>query len=192
MNHHRFDNRTKQEFANDIKEYHIVEAQIAIRIGVHIKQTKGYWPTIVPNGIDYTGKLIKSTKDVDIRPDYIIDNALCEITHSTYFVKQYFHQKCGKIKAAIKNKHSIVFVNGFACEKPIFIMMDHKFLELATLLAYNEYGITGLPTKNGMVKKDCFRYKLEWFSGMWQQLPATNNIPKLYKQILKDVGWQKE
>lgn len=104
----RFDYRSAQEFKKDIKNMHITEADIALRICLDLKNQCGKWPDIVPNGTDFKGDF---KKQASLEADYIINNTHTEITHSSPLCKVNFHWKVPKVNFSIKNNVSLVFVN---------------------------------------------------------------------------------
>lgn len=108
----RYDYRNVQEFKKDMKNMHITEADIALRICLDLKNQDGKWPKIIPNGTDFKGNF---KNHASLEADYIINNIHTEITHSGPLCPVHFHWKVPKIKFSIKNNVSLVFVNRYIC-----------------------------------------------------------------------------
>jgi hypothetical protein len=187
---YRFDNRSKSEFKKDIKNSHIAEAQIAVRICLAHYIATGVWLDLKPNGIDMTGQY-KETVTSD--PDFIIGKKVTEITRADTLCDKFFHWKVNKIKRAIKDEVYTVFVNGFRVQKePKFIMISAKILAEKTKLAIEKYGETKHPGSggNGFVNKASYRYDLDWFKGHWRMLPILTKdieIPEEYRKIINNA-----
>jgi hypothetical protein len=189
---YRFDIRSKEQFTKDIKDNSIKEAEIAIRLGIFLFNENKKWPTIEPNGIDYSGKFIENSKDVKGDPDYTIDGTPVEITRSDVICKSVFHQKKSKIDRCIKNKDTLVFVNGFRdAEEPMFLFLRAEFWQSFSDMASETYGKVSHPAAgtNFFINKTSYRYNIEWFKDLWRPLPKiVADIPKRYKAILKAVN----
>lgn len=187
---YRLDHRSEKQFKKDIHVCHKAEAEIAVRIGLYFKQQLDRWPIIIPNGVDVTGGYISNGRKVSADQDFIIEGSLVEITHSKHTLRSSFHQKCNKVKKAIKDNSQLVFVNGFVDnDRPKFVIMTRELIEMATALAIAKYGITMHPGVAGRaIPKDCYRYDIALFDGLWHELPVlTNKIPKAYKNILNST-----
>ncbi len=185
MANYRLDSRTESEFKKDIKNCHIKEAEIAVRLCIAKKIDNGLkeWPTLKPNGCDFTGQFIKDTKKVNIDPDFDIDGTLVEITQSDKVCNRYFHEKVTKISNCLKENHYLVFVNGISSEEePQYLLLSPKELEFYTVLATKKYGEVKHP---GTGNKPGFRYEIDWFQDLWRSLPKiTGKIPEEYLKIL--------
>lgn len=186
-NNYRFDVRSKKQFAKDIKSSHIKEADIAVRLCLTIHSKTGEWPTLVPNGTDSTGEFIEKNAQVSSEPDFKIGDRIVEITRSDVFCNRTFHQKENKIIKCLKDKHDIVFVNGYLDKQPYYLWLDSDQVEQFTIKATAKYGSVLHPGagKTGAIAKAAFRYDVFWFQDLWKPLPALiSNIPKEYKDIL--------
>lgn len=180
------DNRTKEQFAHDIKTSHFKELEIAIRIAIWKKQKTGRWPHITPNGHDTTGKVEKKNK-VSLEPDFIIGNKKYEITRSSSVCQRYFHQKVGKVKKCIDEDVIMVFVNGLDEKEPNFTLLDKDSLQILNVLSIDKYGgpVMMPSSRGGAVGKNALRYDVKWI-GEWHKLPnLTKSIPQEYKDLLK-------
>lgn len=182
-NSYRFDNRTEAKFAADIKRLSKAELDIAIRLGIFFKGKHGYWPEIFPNGIDFTGSLIKDNNLVVGDADFIINNRLVEITQSHKVCSKWFHEKQSKINRAIKDKIDIVFVNGYCEKQPQFVWLPARKIQEFTYKSISKYGEIKHP---GLGWKLCYRYDLWWFRNLWQTLPnlTLRGLPKHYKDLI--------
>jgi hypothetical protein len=183
---YRMDNRTKVQFAHDIKTSHFKELEIAIRIAIWQKQKNGKWPHITPNGHDTTGK-VEKTKKVSLDPDFIIGEKKYEITRSSSVCQRYFHQKVGKVKKCIDEDVIMVFVNGFDENEPNFTLLDKDLLQALNVLSIDKYGgpVMMPSSRGGAVHKNALRYDMGWIT-TWHKLPIlTKTLPKEYTDLLK-------
>lgn len=185
LNNYRFDGRTEVQFAQDIKQSSIKEAEIALRLCVYIYQKDGFWPELIPIGTDYSGKLVRDNKKVFVGPDYAINHEKVEITRSDSECKSYFHEKIGKVDKCIKEKSSMVFVNGLKkFKEPLFVWMHWKALVQFTNMSVKQYKLSYQPGHNGgYTGKMAYKYNIDWFKGMWRFLPVLNDVPKIYHNI---------
>lgn len=176
---YRYDSRTEQQFRKDIKSSHKKEALIAVRLCIYKYNKTKIWPTLIPNGVDISGKFIKNIKKVVSDADFKIGSELIEITRSDGKCEKYFHEKINKVKKSIENNASIVFVNGYDVKsEPDFIILDA--LDLEALLDDSKV--------HYMFGKPMYRYQIEWFDGEWRQLPKlTKEAQERYKDILDAV-----
>lgn len=184
----RFDNRSKNQFIQDIKTSHKIEAEIAVRLCVSWHAKTGIWPELIPAGLDFTGEYVSQNNKVTCDPDFSIDGLFVEITRSNNECSRYFHEKKYKVDKCISNGHSMVFVNGFVQYKqPNFILLNHKQLEEFTNKSKSKYKDAVQPGhgKTGFTGKPAYRYDIYWFKDLWRPLPVLiNNIPDEYKTIL--------
>lgn len=58
----RFDYRTKEEFKKDIKNSHLIELEIALRLCEDYNNLNNIWPRLIPNGTDFTGEFADKAK----------------------------------------------------------------------------------------------------------------------------------
>jgi hypothetical protein len=182
---YRFDIRTKEEFKKDIKEHHISEAEIAVRLCVAKYFVTNKWPKLVPNGTDSTGNFVENNKNVTHTPDFIIDGKYIEITRSDRPCKRSFHQKIAKVNKCVKENYIMIFVNGLTTfSEPPYIAIDGNTLKEKTDKAIKKYGeVSQLGRGNlGPIGKAAYRYDLDWFDDMWLTLPPLiEEIPKIIK-----------
>jgi hypothetical protein len=189
---HRFDVRSKKNFEKDIKQSHITEAEIAVRLCIAVHSVTKKWPDLIPNGCDVTGKFLESDK-VSSDPDYRIGNRVVEITRSDSVCARTFHEKVNKVEKALKNKTDIVFVNGFRDKKqPNFLWLTPESLEEFTIRSKAKYGevLCLGHKKTGPINKKAYRYDIYWFdeADLWQPLPVLiKSIPKCYLELLKST-----
>lgn len=169
---YRFDNRTKEQFKQDIKDCHKDELTIALSICQNIYNEKKIWPLLDTNGCDNSGEFLED-KNVTSDPDFIIDGVYTEITKSNTVCKKYFHEKLNKVNKALSDnsENNLVFVNGYnELISPLFISLNKKELFTFSEMAKKKYGVVGMPTRNGFISKQSLRYDISWFDGMWKEL----------------------
>ena len=187
---HRYDVRTKDQFAKEIKDYHIKEAEIAVRLGIAVHAKTGKWPEIKANGVDSTGALIESDQAVTCDPDYLIGDRLVEITHSKYVLNKTFHEKQNKIKKMLANGTDMVFVNGLSEKQPNCIWLSAEQWEPFIQRSMTKYGIVPMlgGGKVGFLNKNAYRFDIYWFKDLFRPLPVLiSSIPNEYKELLKSV-----
>ncbi len=191
MSDYRFDNRSKARFKKDLKNNHVKEAYIAVRLCIAEHSKTKEWPKLTPNGIDFTGEFIENIKEVTASPDFIIGDKTVEITRSDVVCNRSFHAKCNKIIKCLKEGHDLVFVNGYDAEKqPNYIRLTPKEIEKFTIKATSKYGEMRHPGggKMGLTCKPAYRYDVFWFEDLWKPLPAIiKDLPKEYLEILESV-----
>src|SRR3990167_10014726 len=135
---YRLDNRTEEQFIDQIKQCSEEELDIAIRVCIFLKkEKKKEWPRLEPHGTDFTGEF-KSKAKVDA--DFLIDDILTEITKSSTKCKKFFHQKTSKVNYCLLNDANIVFVNDYK-QDPMFTIIPAKDLGQLTKLSMKKYGI---------------------------------------------------
>jgi hypothetical protein len=190
-NDYRIDNRTLGEFKKNIKDSHVAEAEIAIRICIKIHHATGKWPELFPTGSDFTGTFIQSSNNVDHTPDFSINGVLTEVTRSDVQCKRVFHEKTTKVDKCINNDWDLVFVNGFKTFKqPQFLLLGPQELEEYTIRSKTKYSNILHPSANGTLNKEAYRYDIYWFDedNLWNVLPPLiKSLPKEYVEILEKV-----
>ena len=189
MSDYRTDNRDIEQFKKDIKTSHKLEAQIAIRIGIWFFRSYNRWPTIYPAGTDYKGEY-QTNKNVSYFPDFFIDGWPTEITRSSKVCPKIFHQKTPKIDRCLSNNYNLVFVNGIIQEEiPQFCFLNGKELDKLTKQSVDKYGIVPMPSRNGWVAKNSYRYDIDWVDA-WYNLPENDEtiIPYEYQKIIKETA----
>jgi hypothetical protein len=192
-NSYRFDHRNKSQFASDIKNASINEAIIAVRYCIFLYEANKTWSSLVPTGVDFTGKFIEDSKEITSYPDFSVDGIPTEITRADTICKEVFHQKTNKIRKCIENGYNLIFVNGFKLRKePKFIILNAKEIKKYTKLADGLYGNVRHPGngRSGLLHKLAYRYDIDWFD--WKSLPVLiNDIPQEYSKLLGEVCQKK-
>ena len=187
---YRFDKRTKEEYSKDILSAHSIEAEIAVRLCAFYFERDGVWPSLIPMGSDFTGKVIGDS-EVSADADFLIDYVPVEITSSQNHCRSNFHQKQGKIEKAIKEKFHIVFADGVKTQSTRFVSLSPEKIKSFTNMSKEKFG-TDVPMPgrggSGWLKKRAYRYNLSWFNGMWEKLPPTpKDLPESYQNILNCI-----
>lgn len=161
----RFDNRTKKEFANAIKECTDIE-QTLIKVYVdwlnsNLDPNQPQF-TFSNNGIDNTGKFISHCKDVDCRPDFILHregkpDRKIDIKFARKHSDQ-FHVKIQHIQEYLRTDTCIVNFMGIDQEDPKFCILTPQDIQFwfiyGKLVEYKPWGY-----------KPCIRFKsedIEW------------------------------
>lgn len=194
INRTRFDERSKETFKKQIKEYHKQEAEIAIRLCIKVHAKTGEWPKLEGLGTDYTGEFIESDTQITARPDFLIGDREVEITCSKVVCNRWFHEKCNKIDRMIKDGSDMVFVNGLVAEKqPEFIWLTSEQWKPFIERSKNKYGIVPMPGggQTGWLNKNSYRFDVYWFreQQLFQPLPVLiKKLPKPYLDILANFS----
>jgi hypothetical protein len=186
---YRTDRRSEKQFIEDIKLAHVIELDIAIRICAFEFLKKDKWPHLIAAGMDVSGTFIKDSSSIKNDPDFLIDNEFVDITRSNPFCRKHFHQKKGKVNRAIRDRHNIVFCNGYKkLDPPRFVFITPEVLDLVSTMSEMKYGIVGHPDQNGFeLRKQSYRYDTNWFDGMWHDLPPAldeEKLPTEYQQLI--------
>jgi hypothetical protein len=185
---YRFDYRSKNQFAKDIKQSSQCEAEIAVRLCIAIHAKTKQWPQLIPTGVDATGEFIAKESKITSFPDYSIDGKLTEIIRADVVCKRSFHQKVNKVTKAISEGYDTIFVNGFREEKqPKYIWFTPEMLEEFTQRAISKHGTVLHPGGKGVgaLGKTAYRYDCFWFEKIWRPLPVLiDNVPDEYKKII--------
>ena len=183
---YRYDNRTKKQFKASIKTNHIIEAEIALRLCLYHYNITGKWPSLDPMN-EFTGSFLEN-KHVKVGADFKINKTPVDITQSSSECLRYFHEKETKTKLCAGGAFSIVFMNGIKIfEKPKFIIISPKQMQIVMKKSIKKYGLVKMPTKKTIVNKKAYRFDISMFEDNWLELPSLNGIklPKQYKEIEK-------
>ncbi|MFA5758087.1 MAG: hypothetical protein WC942_01730 [Clostridia bacterium] len=187
MTNYRLDFRTLNEAKQDIKNSHIHELDIVIRLGILYKQMTKRWPEIEPTGVDFTGGFIEDDKLITSQPDFLFDHQPLEVTRADKVCVRCFHQKANKARRYLKdNNANLVFANGYKTDSPMVLWLTPDKVTQYTDLAVKTYGTLQF---RGFGYKDSYRYNLDWFKNMrWWPLPElTEDLPETYVSLLKAV-----
>ena len=177
------DGRSSNQFKKDMLLMHKNEAEIAVRICIYLKSLYKKWPTIVPNGTDYRGKVVKKAHS---GADYIIDGIHFEITHSNKVCPKYFHEKTNKVERCIDGEYFVVFTNGLRADrKPRTCIITPPEMKRFAKIAKKRYGLVKMPAiSTGIVNKEAYRFDIDCID-TWFELPElTKEACKVYKEIL--------
>ncbi len=190
-NSYRFDARSKSQFKKDIKNSHIIESEIALRLCLTVFNKTKKWPDLEANGTDVTGEFIENNRKITTSADFKINTRLVEITRSDIPCNRVFHQKVSKVNRSIKDNFDIIFVNGYIRDKDCpFLWLTPELMQEFTLKAISKYGEVLHPGagKTGAIGKSAYRFNLDWFSDLWITLPPLSSskaIPKKYSKIME-------
>jgi hypothetical protein len=187
---YRFDVRSKEGFARDIKTSHIAEAEIAVRLCIAVHSKTKEWPELIPNGVDFTGEFIEKNHKITSDADFKIGPRSVEITRADVVCKRYFHIKESKVNRMLERGDDFVFVNGYKAEKqPQYIWLTPEEINEFTIKANTKYGKVLHPGSGRIVlNKAAYRYDLYWFKNLWKSLPVLfKGMPSKYLEILDQL-----
>ncbi len=118
---YRKDNRTKNQFANDIIECTKIERELmCLYVDDLNKRKGGLVYTFIDNGIDNSGKLIEKDREVTTKADFLLKKAkgkdrAIEIKFCRKDFK-IFHLKTSQLKSYIKQDCCVVMFMGIDTE----------------------------------------------------------------------------
>lgn len=124
---YRKDWRSDAEYANDIMVGHKTEQDIIQAYAKHLRHTQGIKVTIKNNGVDNSGKVIDA-KDVTTDADFIVNGELMEVKFMNNYCKN-FRFKEDQLHSYIRQGATVLFVNGWKTDRPVFTLMDTKALK---------------------------------------------------------------
>lgn len=160
---YRRDNRSIEEFAADILHGHKVEREIIDRYVEWVERTKGIVLDVQDNGIDNSGKLLdKASSDAD----YKINGHPVEVKFNNRHLNV-FHLKVGQLKSYIRQGATILWVNGWETDKPVFTIVTTKDLVKISKRQVVEFA--------GWGGKKCYRIAAKEFS--WKDFSSERYKP---------------
>jgi hypothetical protein len=119
MENYRMDNRTKEQFIQDIRKGNERE-RLAITLFKHyLRRELGFTGSIDENGVDMSGDFIENEKAVSTGADYKVNGQLLEVKTSTGH-NTMIYLKVKQIDAYIRQGASILYVNGIERDIPSF------------------------------------------------------------------------
>jgi hypothetical protein len=166
VENYRMDNRTKEQFIQDIKVGNERE-RLAVSLFRHyLRREFGFTGDIKENGVDMTGDFIEDVKNVNTGADYVVGVAELpmEVKTSTgHSVDIYLKVK--QIDSYIRQGASLLYVNGIERDIPAF-----TFWTVEDLKEMKRTLTAEIPPKNingGKLsyKIDALKYEWETFGG---------------------------
>lgn len=125
---YRKDWRTDEEFQADIKKAHKIESDIMDAFVRHLELTYPDSKFVVEdNGIDNSGEVL-DLKDVDMRADYKVNGKLLEIKYNNNHMDE-FRFKKSQLESYIEQNATVLWVNGWDKEEPVWTLMNVKDLK---------------------------------------------------------------
>jgi hypothetical protein len=113
LTNYRMDNRTKEQFIQDIKKGNERE-RLAITLFKHyLRREHGFTQDIKENGVDMTGDFIEDERAVNTGADYLVGKAELPLevkTSAGHSMTIYLKEK--QLKSYIRQGASLLYVNG--------------------------------------------------------------------------------
>lgn len=129
MADYRKDYRDHKTFCDDIKKATATERAILDRWLEILAKQYGQRPKVKNNGCANSGEYLEQ-KDVTAAEDYEIEGiGLVEIKFSYPKLKEHFHFKTGHVNRYLRNKSTILFVDGWASNSPEYTVIEATTLE---------------------------------------------------------------
>lgn len=118
---YRRDNRSVEQFANDIKKSAVIERDIVHRYAKYLKEKHGIDAAIENNGCDNSGALLNDMQ-VNTNADFIVNGVPLEVKFNNENLK-IFRLKSNQLRSYIKQGAAILWVNGYKTDNPMFTLM---------------------------------------------------------------------
>jgi len=153
---YRKDNRTKNQFADDIIECTKIERELMNIYVDDLNKRKGaYIYTFVDNGIDNSGKLIENDKEITTSADFKLKkikgrDRLIEIKFCRKDLNV-FHLKTSQLKSYIRQDCCVVMFMGIDTENIRYTILKPSDME-AVLLGYKDVFFWGKKQKRLPIK----------------------------------------
>lgn len=125
---HRMDNRTLEEFEQDIKKAVRIEREIIERYAKWVKKNYGREIVVEDNGCDNTGRLLEKA---DASADFTINSIPVEVKFNNNHL-EVFHIKTYQLKSYIEQNAYILWVNGYTTNNPVFTIVSPRQLKQIT------------------------------------------------------------
>jgi hypothetical protein len=123
MNNYRFDERSKEQFEKDIRDRTMEERSLFLLWLDLIEKETGHRPKYKDTGCGKTGKYLEDA-EVSTAPDFEVDGyGHIEVKFSKPRLIKVFHLKVGQVKQYLKQKATILMVNGTNEDIPEFTML---------------------------------------------------------------------
>ena len=126
---YRFDNRSEEEFKEDIKNHTMSERTLFFLWLDLIEKDTGKRPKFTDTGCGNDGEFLENSK-VKTDPDFTVEGyGEIEVKFSKPLIKTYFHLKTNQIKNYCTRRATILMVNGAGEETPMFTMLKPEALD---------------------------------------------------------------
>ena len=126
---YRFDDRSKEQFEKEIKERTIEERSLFLLWLDLIERETGRRPSYSDTGCGRTGDFLEDG-EVSTDPDFNVDGyGHIEVKFSKPLLKKVFHLKASQVKSYLKQKATILMVNGAELDAPEFTMLKPRALK---------------------------------------------------------------
>ena len=132
MHSYRFDNRSPEEFARDIKSRTMEERAIFLLWLDFVEHDTGHRPSYKDTGCGQTGDVLED-HEVSSDPDFYVDGyGLVEVKFSKPMLKKFFHLKSSQVRQYCKKDTTILMVRGTDSQNPLFTMLKPNALKEIT------------------------------------------------------------
>lgn len=126
---YRFDERSKEEFQEDIKNHTMEERALFLLWLDLIEKETGTRPKFKDTGCGKNGDFLEDN-EVNTDPDFEVDGyGEIEVKFAKPMLKRSFHLKRNQVKQYHKRGASILMVNGAEEDVPTFTMLKPDALE---------------------------------------------------------------
>jgi hypothetical protein len=164
VENYRMDNRTKEQFIQDIKKGNERE-RLAITLFKHfLKREFGFTGDIVENGVDMTGDFIEDTKQVTTGADYMVGNNPLEVKTSTGH-NTTIYLKVKQVDSYIRQGASVLYVNGIERDIPAFTFWTVEDLKEMKRTLEKETPPNNINGGKLSYKVDAMNYEWRQFNG---------------------------
>lgn len=128
MSNYRMDNRSKEQFIQDIEKGNERERFAIILFKNYLRREFGFTGRIEPNGVDMSGDFIEDDRKVTTEADYLVNGKPMEVKTSRNEVK-FLYLKTSQVNSYIKQKASLLFVNDVEGDRPFFTFFTVEDLQ---------------------------------------------------------------
>lgn len=165
MVQYRKDKRSLKEFKADIKSAKQIEFDILVRWLDYIHKTKGIVLSYAANAPGDDGEYLEDS-EVTTDADYTVESyGLIEVKFSKPKMKKHFHLKVDQVASYIKQKATLLLIDGYETECPEWTLIYPDKLELIT-----KHPSCKIVPWVGFGMKEAYRIPLDMF--YWRELNA--------------------
>lgn len=119
---YRKDWRNDKEFENDILLGHKAEKDIINSFANYLREVEGMKVIVEDNGVDNSGAFVAEDK-VSTDADFLVNGQLIEVKFMNNLCKE-FRFKKDQLRSYIKQDATVLFVNGWQTDEPVFTLMS--------------------------------------------------------------------
>jgi hypothetical protein len=123
---YRKDNRSENQFFNDIKIGNQTEKLIISQYADLFKKKNGSELIIIDTGCGNEGEPL-SEDQISTKADYFVNGRNLEVKFNNQLCRK-FHFKASHLSSYIKQKANVLWVNGFLTDQPLYTIMKQNDL----------------------------------------------------------------